>query len=78
MDRFTRGLPRWACPSPDQEASTFEYVLFITTVTVVLVLVLAGIGSIVKDAINHLNRCVTSHGTSTGCPPLPHRAVLPR
>jgi pilus assembly protein Flp/PilA len=48
-------------------ASSLEYALLIAAVAAVLVAVLLGLGSIVKDAIDHTNDCVSSHGSSTSC-----------
>jgi len=67
--RDVRSHPRTG-PQPHSEpgASTLEYVLLAAAVAAVLAAVLLGIGSIVKDAIDHANDCYTSRGTSTNCP----------
>lgn len=62
--RRVRGIP----PSrPDHGASALEYILLVTAVAAVIVAVLAGIGSIIKDAFDHSSDCLTG-GTSTSCP----------
>lgn len=52
----------------DRGASTLEYALLVAAVAAVLVAVLIGIGSIVKDAIDRSDDCISSGGTSTNCP----------
>lgn len=51
----------------DTGASAIEYALLAAAVAAVLVAVLFGVGSIVEDAFNHANDCVTSGGTSSSC-----------
>ena len=45
-----------------------EYALLVAAVAAVLIAVLLGIGSIVKDAIDHTTDCVTGRDSSTSCP----------
>lgn len=52
----------------ERGASALEYALLVAAVAAVVVAVIVGIGSIVKDAIDHTNDCVTTGGTSTNCP----------
>ena len=49
-------------------ASSLEYALLVAAVAAVLIAVLLGIGSIVKDAIDHTTDCVTGRDSSTSCP----------
>lgn len=52
----------------ERGASALEYALLIAAVAAVVIAVIVGIGSIVKDAIDHTNDCITTGGTSTSCP----------
>jgi Flp pilus assembly pilin Flp len=69
MHSFMPSFPR---PSSsrrlDSGASTLEYALLAAAVAAVLVAVLIGVGSIVQDAIERSDSCVTSQGTSATCP----------
>ena len=71
MHLFTRRARGPLQAPPEHGASALEYALLIAAVVAVLVAVLFGIGSIVKDAFNHSSDCLTGGGTSTSCAVLP-------
>jgi len=64
-------LPRRARRRRDDGASAVEYTLLVAAVAVVVLAVILGLASIVKDAFGSTSDCVGSNGTSTNCPATP-------
>lgn len=72
MFRSPRRAPHPAAPSgarhSERGASAVEYALLIVAIAAVLIAILLGIASIVKDAFSTTGTCITDRGTSTSCP----------
>jgi pilus assembly protein Flp/PilA len=72
MHRFLRRARRPAAPAgagrADRGASSVEYALLVAAIAAVLIAVLLGLASIVKDAFSSTGDCIDSGGASTSCP----------
>ena len=52
----------------DRGASAVEYGLLVAAIAAVIVVVVFGLGTLVKHALSDTGDCISSNGTSTNCP----------
>jgi len=55
----------------DEGASAVEYTLLVAAIAAVVIAVVLGLASIVKDAFTSTSDCIGSGGTSVSCPSTP-------
>lgn len=63
--RHPRGTA--VAPGSERGASSIEYALLVAAVAAVLVAVLLGVASIVRDAFSNTDDCFRNGGTSSNC-----------
>jgi pilus assembly protein Flp/PilA len=52
----------------DRGASAVEYGLLVAAIAAVIVAVVFGLGTLVRNALSDTGDCISSNGTSTNCP----------